>query len=149
MRISITRAEFDKEVLHKLFRCCYSDLITLGTLKRFQDKYILNSASSYQRMEYLKSIRCFLTYLRARGYKCLHPSCVQEYFIDLNYNEYMEEKKKRSSPGRPPNKNKIIEARNLRKQDPPLSYREIAKMIGRDVSQVYIWCNNPVYKRVK
>lgn len=138
----------DEENLKKLIRICKKNNITVDDLKKYQKKVISTLDSKYLQSEGMKSIRCFLRFCKARGYKCLNPDCVGDYDIDL---KLAKEKdivlNMKNKPGRPPKVALISKAKHLRKEG--LSYRAIGEKMNRDVSQVYVWCNAQEFKWVR
>lgn len=111
--------------------------------------------TAYVVMSHMKTIRSFLNYSYRRGYRCINPKLIRikengdiMVLKNVGENARMVLPNMQKPLGRPANV-EYIEKVKLLKDQAKLSFRQIAKAINKDVSQVYVWYTYPMDKLSK
>jgi arsenate reductase-like glutaredoxin family protein len=87
----------------------------------------------------MKDVRVMFRWFKARKHNVVEPDIIgEEGLTNANINAIMEQMEAKVRIGRPPKVELIKKVKSLRDTN-KLSYREIARVLRKDVSQVYVW----------
>jgi site-specific recombinase XerD len=143
-RASQYTAERHKEVLGKFIKTYkYKTIedIKLDDITSFYKHCVENNNGVYSTITTMEAIRGFLSYYWSRKLHNINPRIVSNHgvidLLNVEKNNSMEPMKQEKR-GRPLKLPLIKQVKRLRDNE-HLSFRAIAKAMGKDVSQVYVW----------
>lgn len=113
--------------------------ITPEDIQKYYEHIITTENTKYFIQLGMKDVRVMFRWFKARKYKVVEPDLIGEEGLTIkSENAIIEDMTAMKRMGRPP-KTKLIEKVKSLRDINKLSFREIARVVKKDVSQVHVW----------